>query len=53
MKSGKLSDKPSPDQIIADPRRRKGHRIRDGVVAFDDSEAHEESREANDPAAAP
>ena len=45
MKSGKLSDKPAPDQIIADPRRRKGHRILDGVVTFDDSEAYEESRE--------
>ena len=29
----------SPDQIIADPRRRTGHRVRDGVVLFDDAAA--------------
>jgi 5-methyltetrahydrofolate--homocysteine methyltransferase len=34
MKSGRLPDKPAPDQIIADPRRREGHRVRDGGVSF-------------------
>jgi 5-methyltetrahydrofolate--homocysteine methyltransferase len=32
MKSGRLPDETSPDQIIADPRRRTGHRVRDGAV---------------------
>jgi 5-methyltetrahydrofolate--homocysteine methyltransferase len=36
MKSGRLPKETSPDQIIADPRRRTGHRVRDGVVSFDD-----------------
>jgi 5-methyltetrahydrofolate--homocysteine methyltransferase len=31
MKSGRLPKETSPDQIIADPRRRNGHRVRDGV----------------------
>src|SRR5947208_1263830 len=44
MKSGRLPKETSPDQIIADPRRRTGHRVRDGVVWFDD---------AADPAADP
>jgi 5-methyltetrahydrofolate--homocysteine methyltransferase len=35
MKSGRLPKETSPDQIIADPRRRAGHRVRDGVVSFD------------------
>jgi 5-methyltetrahydrofolate--homocysteine methyltransferase len=37
MKSGRLPKETSPDQIIADPRRRTGHRVRDGVVWFDDA----------------
>src|SRR3954464_6836487 len=36
MKSGRLPKETSPDQIIADPRRRTGHRVRDGIVSFDD-----------------
>src|SRR5690242_15955014 len=36
MKSGRLPKDSSPDQIIADPRRRTGHRVRDGEVWFDD-----------------
>jgi 5-methyltetrahydrofolate--homocysteine methyltransferase len=36
MKSGRLPKELSPDQIIADPRRRTGHRVRDGIVRFDD-----------------
>jgi hypothetical protein len=44
MKSGRLPKESSPDQIIADPRRRTGHRVRDGAVSFD--EAIEESAEA-------
>jgi 5-methyltetrahydrofolate--homocysteine methyltransferase len=35
MKSGRLSDKPQPDAIIADPEGRRGHRIEDGEVRFD------------------
>jgi 5-methyltetrahydrofolate--homocysteine methyltransferase len=34
MKSGRLPEATSPDQIIADPRRRSGHRVRDGEVVF-------------------
>jgi hypothetical protein len=34
MKSGRLPKDLSPDQIIADPRRRNGHRVRDGVVTI-------------------
>ncbi|TML81870.1 MAG: methionine synthase, partial [Actinobacteria bacterium] len=49
MKSGKLSDKPAPDQIIADPRRRKGHRILDGKMSFDDSENYEDDPESEEP----
>src|SRR4051812_2883950 len=41
MKSGRLPKETSPDQIIADPRRRTGHRVRDGVVWFDDSRGAE------------
>jgi 5-methyltetrahydrofolate--homocysteine methyltransferase len=36
MKSGRLPDETSPDQIIADPRRRDGPRVRDGVAWFGD-----------------
>src|SRR4051794_20417528 len=46
MKSGRLPKESSPDQIIADPRRRTGHRVRDGAVWFDDAaDAYEESRD--------
>jgi 5-methyltetrahydrofolate--homocysteine methyltransferase len=46
MKSGRLPAGTSPDQIIADPRRRTGHRVTDGAVFFDDdADAYEESRE--------
>src|SRR4051812_36468121 len=46
MKSGRLPKETSPDQIIADPRRRTGHRVRDGAVSFDDSaDAYDESRD--------
>jgi 5-methyltetrahydrofolate--homocysteine methyltransferase len=46
MKSGRLPKESSPDQIIADPRRRTGHRVRDGAVWFDGAaDAHEESRD--------
>jgi len=38
MKSGKLPKDLSPDALIADPRRRPGHRIGDdGLPWFDDS----------------
>jgi 5-methyltetrahydrofolate--homocysteine methyltransferase len=37
MKSGRLPKESSPDQIIADPRRRTGHRVRDGAVLFDEA----------------
>ena len=55
MKSGRLPKETSPDQIIADPRRRRGHRVVDGAVWFDDdADAYEESRdeavEENQPA---
>ena len=36
MKSGRLPKETSSDQIIADPRRRTGHRVKDGTVWFDD-----------------
>jgi 5-methyltetrahydrofolate--homocysteine methyltransferase len=39
MKSGRLPKETSPDQIIADPRGRTGHRVRDGSVWFDDTGA--------------
>ncbi|MEA2468801.1 MAG: 5-methyltetrahydrofolate--homocysteine methyltransferase, partial [Thermoleophilaceae bacterium] len=46
MKSGRLPKELSPDQIIADPRRRTGHRVRDGAVWFDDAaDAYDESRD--------
>src|SRR4051812_33477456 len=46
MKSGRLPKESSPDQIIADPRRRTGHRVRDGAVWFDDAaDAYDESRD--------
>ncbi|MEA2471230.1 MAG: 5-methyltetrahydrofolate--homocysteine methyltransferase, partial [Thermoleophilaceae bacterium] len=35
MKSGRLPDETSPDQIIADPRSRTGHRVRDGAVVLE------------------
>jgi hypothetical protein len=55
MKSGRLPKELSPDQIIADPRRRRGHRVVDGAVWFDDdADAKQESRdeavEENQPA---
>jgi 5-methyltetrahydrofolate--homocysteine methyltransferase len=55
MKSGRLPKELSPDQIIADPRRRAGHRVRDGAVWFDDdadakAESREEAVEENQPA---
>ena len=55
MKSGRLAKELSPDQIIADPRRRTGHRVRDGAVWFDDDadakdESREEAVEENQPA---
>jgi len=57
MKSGRLPAESSPDTIIADPRRRVGHRVTDGAVFFeDDADAYEGSREeavdGNDPSAA-
>jgi 5-methyltetrahydrofolate--homocysteine methyltransferase len=47
MKSGRLAKETSPDQVIADPRKRAGHRVgEDGTVWFDDdADAYEESRE--------
>jgi 5-methyltetrahydrofolate--homocysteine methyltransferase len=47
MKSGRLAKEISPDQVIADPRKRTGHRVgEDGTVWFDDdADAYEESRE--------
>ncbi|MDQ4072170.1 MAG: cobalamin-dependent protein, partial [Actinomycetota bacterium] len=56
MKSGRLPAETSPDTIIADPRRRAGHRVTDGAVFFeDDADAYEDSREEaveeNDPQA--
>src|SRR3954453_16175090 len=46
MKSGRLAKEASPDQLIADPRRRAGHRVKDGAVWFDeDADTKEESRE--------
>jgi hypothetical protein len=47
MKSGKLPKDMSPDQLIADPRKRVGHRVgEDGTVWFDDAaDAFDESRE--------
>ncbi|MEA2404260.1 MAG: 5-methyltetrahydrofolate--homocysteine methyltransferase, partial [Thermoleophilaceae bacterium] len=55
MKSGRLPKEDSPDQIIHDPRRRVGHRVRDGAVWFDDSadaadESRDEAVEENEPA---
>jgi 5-methyltetrahydrofolate--homocysteine methyltransferase len=35
MKSGRLSDAPAPDAIIADPDGKTGHRVVDGEVVFD------------------
>ncbi len=35
MKSGRLPEQASADQIISDPRRREGHRVIDGQVNFD------------------
>ncbi len=56
MKSGRLPAEASPDTVIHDPRRRVGHRVKDGAVFFDDdADAYEESRveviEDNDPQA--
>jgi 5-methyltetrahydrofolate--homocysteine methyltransferase len=55
MKSGRLPKETSPDQIIADPRRRRGHRVKDGAVWFDDdadakAESRDEAIEENQPA---
>ncbi|MEA2458061.1 MAG: 5-methyltetrahydrofolate--homocysteine methyltransferase, partial [Thermoleophilaceae bacterium] len=45
MKSGRLPKDLSPDAVIADPRRRAGHRVKDGAVWFDDAaDAKGESR---------
>ena len=52
MKSGRLSDKPQPDAIIADPEGRGGHRIVDGEVHFDalpDEDPVEEGEEGDMP----
>ena len=41
MKSGRLPEKEyKGDAIIADPRRRRGHRVIDGTVQFEDSIEH-------------
>jgi hypothetical protein len=55
MKSGRLPKELSPDQVIADPRRRHGHRVIDGAVWFDDAvdakdESRDEAIEENQPA---
>jgi 5-methyltetrahydrofolate--homocysteine methyltransferase len=55
MKSGRLPKQTAPDQVIADPRRRAGHRVGDdGTIWFDDdADSYEDSREEaiaeNDP----
>ncbi|MEA2458872.1 MAG: hypothetical protein QOC95_1844, partial [Thermoleophilaceae bacterium] len=46
----------SPDAVIADPRRRAGHRVKDGAVWFDDAadakgESRGEAIDDNDPEA--
>jgi 5-methyltetrahydrofolate--homocysteine methyltransferase len=47
MKSGRLPEETSNDAIIADPRRRRGHRVIDGTVSLDDAaEAVEENQPA-------
>ncbi|CAA9510132.1 MAG: 5-methyltetrahydrofolate--homocysteine methyltransferase [uncultured Solirubrobacterales bacterium] len=56
MKSGRLPAEASPDTVIHDPRRRVGHRVKDGAVFFDDdADAYDASREEviedNDPQA--
>ena len=46
MKSGRLPKESSPDHVIADTRRRAGHRVGDdGTVWFDDADAYEQSRD--------
>ena len=50
MKSGRLSDEPGPDAIIADPEGKTGHRVVDGEVRFD-SLSDEEPPEEGDMAA--
>jgi 5-methyltetrahydrofolate--homocysteine methyltransferase len=45
MKSGRLPKETSADQIIADPRSRAGHRVRDGEVTFDDQQPDDEPAE--------
>jgi 5-methyltetrahydrofolate--homocysteine methyltransferase len=55
MKSGRLPKESSPDQVIADPRRRHGHRVKDGAVWFDDNAdakdaSRDEAVEENQPA---
>ena len=52
MKSGRLSDKPQPDAIIADPEGRRGHRIVDGEVVFFDALPDEDPAEEGDEAPA-
>jgi len=47
MKSGRLSDKPSPDQIIADPEGRTGHRVVDGRVLFGEAPRDDEPEEGD------
>ena len=46
MRSGRLPKESSPDHVIADTRRRAGHRVgEDGTIWFDDAaDAYEESR---------
>jgi len=46
MRSGRLPKESSPDHVIADTRRRAGHRVGDdGTVWFDDdADAYEDSR---------
>ncbi len=46
MRSGRLPKESSPDHVIADTRRRAGHRVGDdGTVWFDDdADAYDDSR---------
>jgi 5-methyltetrahydrofolate--homocysteine methyltransferase len=46
MKSGRLGKDVAPDQVIADPRRRRGHRVIDGAVRFDGTEAADQGEAA-------
>ena len=56
MKSGRLvPPEKSRDAIIHDPRRRRGSRVQDGEVQFDDAfeESREEAVEENQPGTEP